>query len=106
MSLSYFLLFNMVRNSRDSSTGVGVFLLLRRFLCMKQLPSKKVFLSTLLQKLSPSVVSIQDVKLAPSNRNNRGKVPDPIIEGQGSGFVWDTYGHIVSSAPTSVTGLQ
>ncbi|GAQ85237.1 hypothetical protein KFL_002250170 [Klebsormidium nitens] len=51
----------------------------------------------LFEKLSPSVVSIQDFKLAPLNRNGRGNPPEPILEGQGSGFVWDSYGHIVTN---------
>ncbi|KAK0578758.1 hypothetical protein LWI29_015738 [Acer saccharum] len=56
----------------------------------------------LFQETSPSVVSIQDLELA-NNRKSTSNEVLPIddenakVEGKGSGFIWDKFGHIVTN---------
>lgn len=54
-----------------------------------------------MQEASPSVVFIKDLVLAgPQGRGGGGEDGDEeggaMVEGTGSGFVWDSAGHIVS----------
>lgn len=56
-------------------------------------------LSGCLQGASPSVVFIQDFELAKTPKNSSAQVM-PVdetakVEGTGSGFIWDKFGHIV-----------
>lgn len=61
---------------------------------------KKINLG-LLQEASPSVVFIKDIELTkvPENSSNEVLLNEDIdakVEGTGSGFIWDKFGHIVS----------
>ncbi|XP_042007608.1 protease Do-like 5, chloroplastic [Salvia splendens] len=70
------------------------------------------------QETSPSVVYIKDIELAEipksSSGNNIGEDEDDNakVEGTGSGFIWDKFGHIVtnyhvvSKLATDTSGLQ
>ena len=52
-----------------------------------------------MQEASPSVVFIKDLVVAgPQGRRGGGEEEDDAakVEGTGSGFVWDSAGHIVS----------
>lgn len=63
-----------------------------------------------MQEASPSVVSIQDLELlkSPKNASNEA-IPiadeNVKVEGTGSGFVWDKFGHIVSTPFLSLITL-
>lgn len=64
----------------------------------------------LLQETSPSVVSIQDIELAkdpkkPSNVAMLDGDEDAKVEGTGSGFIWDKFGHIVRNKNKSERGI-
>ncbi|XP_044461891.1 protease Do-like 5, chloroplastic [Mangifera indica] len=70
----------------------------------------------LFQGASPSVVFIQDFELAKTPKNSSAQVM-PVdetakVEGTGSGFIWDKFGHIVTNyhvvakLATDNTGLQ
>lgn len=55
-----------------------------------------------LQETSPSVVFIKDIELAkvPTTSNEvmlNEEDEDAKVEGTGSGFIWDKFGHIVSA---------
>lgn len=58
-----------------------------------------------MQETSPSVVSIKDIELAkdPKNPSNVAVLDDnedAKVEGTGSGFIWDKFGHIVRNINT------
>ncbi|CAL5183721.1 unnamed protein product [Lathyrus oleraceus] len=82
-----------------------------------ELQQQEDHLVQLFQETSPSVVSIQDIELAkdPKNPSNVAVLDDDEdakVEGTGSGFVWDKFGHIVTNyhvvakLATDTSGLQ
>ncbi|KAK1326380.1 hypothetical protein QJS10_CPA01g00509 [Acorus calamus] len=64
------------------------------------------------QETSPSVVYIEDLELLKSAKGATAEEEDAKVEGTGSGFIWDKFGHIVtnyhviSKLATDVTGRQ
>lgn len=57
-----------------------------------------------LQETSPSVVFIKDLELGKTaksspNEDTLAEDEDAKVEGTGSGFIWDKFGHIVSNFP-------
>ncbi|KAF8029005.1 hypothetical protein BT93_E1627 [Corymbia citriodora subsp. variegata] len=69
------------------------------------------------QETSPSVVFIKDLELAKSSKGSSGEAlpiedKDAKLEGTGSGFIWDKFGHIVTNyhviakLATDQSGLQ
>ncbi|KAJ7968964.1 Protease Do-like chloroplastic-like [Quillaja saponaria] len=71
----------------------------------------------LFQDTSPSVVFIKDIEIAKSPKSSSNQVmldedEDAKVEGTGSGFIWDKFGHIVTNyhviakLATDTSGLQ
>lgn len=59
------------------------------------------------QETSPSVVFIKEIELAkvPKTSSNEAILnedEDAKVEGTGSGFIWDKFGHIVSTSCISI----
>ena len=57
-----------------------------------------------MQETSPSVVFIKDLELAKlpkrsSKEDTLAEDEDAKVEGTGSGFIWDKFGHIVGTPP-------
>lgn len=55
---------------------------------------------SIFQETSPSVVFIKDLEIAKSSKGSSGEAmpiedKDAKVEGTGSGFIWDKFGHIV-----------
>lgn len=56
-----------------------------------------------LKEMSPSVVFIKDIQIKPNAKSaaidglefSEDDLRDAKVEGTGSGFIWDNYGHIV-----------
>ncbi|CAK8530882.1 unnamed protein product [Lathyrus sativus] len=82
-----------------------------------ELQQQEHHLVQLFQEASPSVVSIQDIELTkdPKNPSNLAVLDDDEdskVEGTGSGFIWDKFGHIVTNyhvvakLATDTSGLQ
>lgn len=72
---------------------------------------------SIFQETSPSVVFIKDLEIAKSSKGSSGEAmpiedKDAKVEGTGSGFIWDKFGHIVTNyhviakLATDQSGLQ
>ncbi|CAJ2658664.1 unnamed protein product [Trifolium pratense] len=82
-----------------------------------ELQQQEDHLVDLFQETSPSVVSIKDIELTKVPKTASNEVvldenEDAKVEGTGSGFIWDKFGHIVTNyhvvakLATDTSGLQ
>nr|AFK38303.1 unknown [Medicago truncatula] len=82
-----------------------------------ELQQQEDHLVHLFQETSPSVVSIKDIELTKVPKTSSKEVmldedEDAKVEGTGSGFIWDKFGHIVTNyhvvakLATDTSGLQ
>ncbi|XP_062160397.1 protease Do-like 5, chloroplastic [Alnus glutinosa] len=88
--------------SNPSSSPLSFHLALAQQQQLDELQQEEDRLMRLFQETSPSVVFIKDLEIVRSPKNSSGDInliedENAKVEGTGSGFIWDKFGHIVTN---------
>lgn len=86
---------------REGVVVVLLFYICKFYLCRAYVTLTGIGIFELLQEASPSVVFIKDLEIDKIPKTSSADVnliedENAKVEGTGSGFIWDKFGHIVS----------